>query len=65
MYKGTEKSIERLKKELAEMKCPELINDNPTTAPSKRIIKAIEGNNNNYSYDKPKAGVYGSKSWNR
>ena len=59
MYRGTEKSIENLKAELAEIGNPELVNDNPTTAPSKRIINAIEGDKkNHFNYDKPKAGKY-------
>ena len=38
---------------------PELVNDRPDSAPSKRIIKAIEGNKKiGYSYDKPKAGKF-------
>lgn len=32
----------------------ELVNNGPSTAPSKRIIKAMEGK---YNYDKPKSGV--------
>lgn len=34
---------------------PELIDNVPTTAPSKRIIKAIEGDNK-YKYNKPSTG---------
>lgn len=59
MYKGCDKNIDKLKSELALIGNPELVNDNPNTAPSKRIIKAIEGNKKtSYSYDKPKAGKY-------
>ena len=36
---------------------PELINNSPETAPSKRIIKAIEGDKKtHYNYNKPKTG---------
>jgi hypothetical protein len=59
LYKGTEKNIEKLKDELAAIGNPELINDNPSTAPSKRIINAIEKNTRtHYNYDKPKAGRF-------
>lgn len=59
IYRGIDKTIEALKTELAEIGNPELVNDNPRTAPSKRIIKAIEGDKKNrYSYDKPKSGKY-------
>lgn len=59
MYKGCEKSIEKLKLDLTKVDNPELINDNPATAPSKRIIKAIEGEKKKrYNYDKPKAGKF-------
>ena len=59
MYKGTEKSIDKLKKELATIGNPELINDKPSTAPSKRIINAIEGEKKTcFNYDKPKAGQF-------
>ncbi len=38
---------------------PELINNSPETAPSKRIIKAIEGGTKTrYNYNKPKTGKY-------
>lgn len=59
MYKGCETSIEKLKLDLSKVDNPELINDNPATAPSKRIIKAIEGEKKTrYNYDKPKAGKF-------
>ena len=52
MYKGCEKSIEKLKLDLTKVDNPELINDN-------RIIKAIEGEKKKrYNYDKPKAGKF-------
>lgn len=40
---------------------PELINNNPETAPSKRIIAAIEGKNK-YKYNKPVSGAFVTKS---
>ena len=59
MYKGCERDIERLKSELAIVRNPELVNDSPESAPSKRIIKAVEGNNRaHFNYDKPKAGKF-------
>ncbi len=59
MYKECENGIDKLKEELNKVGNPELINDNPNTAPSKRIIKAVEGNKKtHYNYDKPKAGRY-------
>lgn len=59
MYKGTEKQIKQLNDELDRVGNPELVNDNPNTAPSKRIIKAIEGGRKTrFKYDKPKTGKY-------
>lgn len=60
MYEGCERSIKRLKSDLLVVNNnPELINDRPDTAPSKRIIKAIEGDRRtHYIYDKPKAGKF-------
>ena len=59
MYKECQKSVDKLKEELELIGNPELVNDNPDTAPSKRIIKAIEGDKKTlYNYDKPKAGRY-------
>lgn len=59
MYVGCDKQIEQLKSELNKVGNPELVNDGPDTAPSKRIIKAIEGGKKKrYSYDKPKSGKY-------
>ena len=59
MYKGCEKNIGELKSILEKIGNPELVNDRPDSAPSKRIIKAIEGNKKiGYSYDKPKAGKF-------
>lgn len=45
------KAIEKLKKIVAEKENPELINDNPDTAPSKRLINLIP------EYEKNKASV--------
>lgn len=57
MYKGRNKQIDCLKAELNKVGNPELVNDKPETAPSKRIIKAVEGGNKKlYNYDKPKSG---------
>lgn len=59
MYAGCEKGIEKLKADLSRAGNPELVNDGPDTAPSKRIIKAIEGNRRiSFHYDKPKAGKF-------
>ena len=40
---------------------PELINNSPETAPSKRIIKAIEGDKKRQHYNKPQTGKYVTK----
>lgn len=60
MYEGCESGIKRLKSDLLVVNNnPELINDRPDTAPSKRIIKAIEGDGRtHFIYDKPKAGKF-------
>ena len=59
MYKESQKSIDKLKEVLNLIGNPELVNDSPDTAPSKRIIQAIEGVKKHlYNYDKPKAGRY-------
>ncbi len=55
LYPGCEKGCEKLIKELQKVGNPELIDNGPTTAPSKRIIKAIEGNKK-YKYNKPTTG---------
>lgn len=50
------KEIESLESVLAKYNGnPELINNNPETAPSKRIIAAIEGKRK-YKYNKPRSG---------
>lgn len=59
LYKGCDKQIELLKSDLNKIDNPELVNDKPQTAPSKRIIKAIEGGKKKlYNYDKPKSGRF-------
>ena len=56
-YPKCQKEIEKLKESLHSYNDnPELINNNPHTAPSKRIIKAIEGKRL-YSYNKPRSGA--------
>jgi hypothetical protein len=53
-YPDMRKQVEELEKVLSEYdNNPEKINNSPVTAPSKRIIKALEQNHN---YDKPKSG---------
>lgn len=59
LYKGCDKQIELLKSDLNIIDNPELVNDKPQTAPSKRIIKAVEGGKKKlYNYDKPKSGRF-------
>lgn len=59
LYKGRDKQIEHLKSDLEKVGNPELVNDKPETAPSKRIIKAVEGGKKKlYNYDKPKSGKF-------
>ena len=54
---------EQLKKDLEKTSNPELINNSPETAPSKRIIKAIEGDKKqHYNYNKPATGKDVTKS---
>ena len=56
-YPGCEKRCEQLRKDLEKAGNPELINNSPETAPSKRIIKAIEGDKKrHYNYNKPATG---------
>lgn len=55
MYPKCKSRCEQLTKDLQKVGNPELIDNGPTTAPSKRIIKAIEGNNK-YKYNKPATG---------
>ncbi|MDR0895089.1 MAG: DUF4276 family protein [Prevotellaceae bacterium] len=55
-YPDMEQEIRKLGKVIEENEYnPERINNSPSTAPSKRIIKAFEGKHN---YDKPKLGTF-------
>jgi hypothetical protein len=59
LYPSCEKRCEQLTQVLQNVGNPELINNSPHTAPSKRIIKAIEGDNKtHYNYNKPKTGKF-------
>lgn len=59
LYAGCEKCCEALGKALEEIGNPELVNNNPDTAPSKRIIKAIEEEmKHRFRYNKPSTGKY-------
>lgn len=56
-YPQCSKEIENLENDLAKYNGnPELINNSPETAPSKRIIAAIEGKHK-YNYNKPRSGA--------
>ena len=55
IYPKCKKSCEQLTATLQKYGNPELIDNDPTTAPSTRIIKAIEGENK-YKYNKPTTG---------
>ena len=55
IYPKCKKSCEQLTTVLHKSGNPELIDNGPTTAPSKRIIKAIEGEKK-YKYNKPATG---------
>lgn len=56
-YPKCSKEIERLENDLVKYNGnPELIDNSPETAPSKRIIKAIEGKQL-YRYNKPRSGA--------
>jgi hypothetical protein len=55
LYPKCKSHCEQLSKDLQKVGNPELIDNGPTTAPSKRIIKAIEGNGK-YKYNKPTTG---------
>lgn len=62
-YPGCEKRCGQLKNDLEKTGNPELINNSPETAPSKRIIKAIEGDKKqHYNYNKPATGKDVTKS---
>lgn len=52
-YPSAQKEIEKLKADTSGLN-PELINNNPDTAPSKRIIKALMGK---YRYNKVRSGA--------
>ncbi|MGP1623966.1 DUF4276 family protein [Bacteroides heparinolyticus] len=63
LYPGCENSCKQLTSALRKVGNPELINNSPETAPSKRIIKAIEGNKKkHYNYNKPATGKYVTKN---
>ena len=63
LYPGCEKRCEQLTQTLQKVRNPELINNGPETAPSKRIIKAIEGDKRtHYNYNKPKTGKFVTKN---
>lgn len=57
-YPGCDKRCKQLGNDLLDAGGnPELINNGPSTAPSKRIIKAIEGDKKtHYNYNKPVTG---------
>lgn len=55
MYPICKSRCEQLTKDLQKVGNPELIDNSPITAPSKRIIKAIEGDKK-YKYNKPTTG---------
>ena len=55
IYPKCKKSCEQLATDLQKSGNPELIDNSPTTSPSKRIIKAIEGEKK-YKYNKPVTG---------
>lgn len=61
-YPKCKKNCEQLKRDLQNIGNPELINNGQATAPSKRIIKAIEKDKKaRYSYNKPFIGKYVTK----
>jgi len=54
LYPGCEKRSEQLTKILQKVGYPKLVDNGSMTAPSKRIIKAIEGEKKTYyNYNKP------------
>ena len=62
-YPGCEGRCEQLRIDLEKAGNPELINNSPNTAPSKRIIKAIDGDKKrHYNYNKPVTGKEVTKS---
>ena len=59
LYPECDKSVKILNNVLAEFDNPELINHGSSTAPSKRIIHAIESEaKQRYKYNKPKSGTF-------
>jgi len=59
LYPESKKAIEELDKALSLVGNPELIDHGASTAPSKRLITAIESKCKvRYHYDKPKTGKY-------
>lgn len=63
LYPGCDKSIKILNDVLDDFGNPELINHGINTAPSKRIIHAIEfENKQKYKYNKPKSGKFVTES---
>ena len=59
LYPGCERKCASLFSDMERIGNPELINDKPSTAPSKRIINAIESKQKPlYSYNKPRTGKY-------
>lgn len=63
LYPGCERRCKQLTQALQETGNPELINNSVDTSPSKRIIKAIEGDKkSHYHYNKPKTGKYVTKN---
>ena len=61
-YPKCKKRCEQLVKDLQKAGNPELIDNGPSTAPSKRIINAIEGDRKvRYNYNKPATGKYVTK----
>lgn len=58
-YPDCDRGCKILEEALKKQPNPELINDNPHTAPSKRITVAIEQKSNTrYKYNKPNTGKY-------
>lgn len=59
LYPDCEKGCQLLLEAMNVQPNPELINDSPETAPSKRLIKAIEEESQtHYNYNKPMTGKY-------
>jgi len=59
LYPGCERKCASLFSDMERIGNPELINDKPSTAPSKRIINAIESKQKPlYSYNKPRTGKF-------